>query len=92
MNFSPATFRAIDGQASLASPSGLVLSSSAFGGGTFGVTIPTVSGKTYILEYTDVLPGTNWTALPPVSGDGAAHLLADPAPASRQRFYRVRIE
>ena len=92
VNFTPATFRAIDGQASLASPTGLFLNPAALEGGTFGVTIPTVSGKTYTLEYTDVLPGTNWTALPSLSGDGAAHRLADPAPAARQRFYRVRIE
>ena len=92
VNFTPATFRAIDGQASLADPSGLFLSQAALGGGTFGVTVPTVSGKTYILEYTDVLPGTNWVALPPVHGDGTTHQLTDPAPDSRQRFYRVRIE
>ena len=40
----------------------------------------------------DSLPGTNWTALPAVRGDGTVKILIDPAATVSQRFYRVRIE
>jgi hypothetical protein len=60
--------------------------------GAFGLTIPTEIGKTYILEYTDVLPTKKWTALPSLGGDGTVKTLSDPAPAPQQRFYRVRVE
>jgi sugar lactone lactonase YvrE len=64
----------------------------AFRNGTFQVSVPTAPGKGYVLECIDSLPGTNWTAFPPVTGDGTLKLLTDPAPIAPQRFYRVRFQ
>ena len=71
----------------------LLLSSKAvYTNGVFGVPLATVNGKSYVLEYTDSLPSTNWTALPSAVGDGTVKILLDSAATGRQRFYRVRIE
>jgi hypothetical protein len=58
----------------------------------FQLSVPTESGRRYILEFTDRLPALNWTALPAVEGDGKELMLADPSATNHQRFYRVRIE
>jgi hypothetical protein len=91
VNFAAATFQAIDGQVRVidrprVSPAGVLTQNS------FGLSVPTVSGKRYTLEYTDAIPTTNWIALPPVIGDGNVNVLADPAPAAQKRFYRVKVE
>ncbi len=91
VDFTPAIFQTVDGQLSVTDPSATQVSYQTQGA-THGVTVPTVVGKNYILEFSDVIPGTNWTALPTVSGDGEIKTLSDPNPASPQRFYRVRIE
>lgn len=62
-------------------------------GGTFRVSLPTQSGRVYVLEYRDELSdrsNSNWTVLPAVPGNGTNVLLLDPsATSAAQRFYRV---
>lgn len=57
---------------------------------TFSVSLPTLSGRVYALEFKDSLGGGNWIALPLVAGFGGAITLTDPFANSGQRFYRVR--
>lgn len=62
----------------------------------FSVTVSTLTGYTYTLEYTDSLTSPiNWTPLAPgVAGDGTLKLLthtAAPVVGVAQRFYRVRV-
>ncbi|MGD0536673.1 MAG: hypothetical protein ABSC03_03390 [Verrucomicrobiota bacterium] len=59
---------------------------------TCSVTLLSVSGSSYTLEYKDSLSLTNWLTLPAVSGNGAALTLTDPAATNSQRFYRVRMQ
>lgn len=59
--------------------------------GKFVVTITTVPGQTYLLEYSDSLTTPPWTPLTSLTGDGSVKVLPDPAPAPNQRFYRVRL-
>jgi hypothetical protein len=98
VNFSEANLRAISGSVAVLGPTGELptqpqLASVVYTNGIFGVPQQTVPGRRYTLEYTDSLPTTNWTPLPPIIGDGAMHILSDPgAAAARQRFYRLRIE
>jgi uncharacterized repeat protein (TIGR01451 family) len=70
-----------------------VIQSSGFGpGGTnFGVTVQTVSGQSYLLQYKNSLTDSAWTPLPPpVSGSGAPITLHDTnTPPALNRFYRV---
>jgi hypothetical protein len=86
------TFRALSGQVSVVDSNGLRLSAAPIANSTFGVGVPTVVGKSYILEYTDSLPATDWIPLPAVPGDGTIKILSDPSPKTQQRFYRLRVE
>ena len=52
---------------------------------------PTLTGKTYRLEYTDDLISNQWPSLTaPIPGDGKPVIVEDPAATNRaQRFYRL---
>jgi len=96
VNLQPITFQKVAGVVKVlgASPQAnlVKLAQGVFANGAFGMSVPTVSGRSYILEYTDSLSTANWTALPPLDGNGAVQTLTDPSPAAAQRFYRLRIE
>ena len=74
------------------SPPPLAIVGAGVTNGFFQVTVPTISGRVYCLEYATSLPATNWTPLPLVAGNGRMRVLVDPTPvvATAQRFYRVR--
>ncbi len=92
VDFVPCTFRPVNGQLNVTGSSALRLTPATLGSTAFGVAVPTVAGKNYILEYTDSLPATQWTALPAVPGDGTVKTLSDPSPKAQQRFYRLKVE
>lgn len=69
-----------------------VLTNPALSNGSFRLSVATAPAQTYVLEYTDSLVATNWTAMPPVAGDGAVKVLTDPAASVPQRFYRLRVD
>ena len=54
---------------------------------------PTLTGKTYRLEYADDLTTSQWHPLTaPIPGDGKPVIVEDPAATNRpQRFYRLII-
>ncbi len=56
----------------------------------FSVSLPTRSGKVYVLQYENSLSDSNWTSLPLVPGNGSTTLLTDPTATNSQRFYRVQ--
>jgi Regulator of chromosome condensation (RCC1) repeat/Immunoglobulin I-set domain len=56
----------------------------------FNLSISTLSGRIYALEFKDSLNASEWTALPLVAGSGAVKVLADLNTNGSQRFYRVR--
>jgi uncharacterized delta-60 repeat protein len=58
----------------------------------FSVTMATLPGKSYVLEFKEAFNGSSWTALPPVTGDGTDKTLTDPSAVSPNRFYRVRVD
>jgi hypothetical protein len=59
-------------------------------GPEFGMLLQSRMRGRYALEHADAVSGANWTALPAVRGNGALLFLTDPAPATAQRYYRVR--
>jgi hypothetical protein len=67
----------------------VAVSNFCFTAGGFNLSVTSMSGRVYALEYSPLLPGSNWTALPLVAGTGATLTLTDPATNSPQRFYRV---
>jgi uncharacterized repeat protein (TIGR01451 family) len=60
-------------------------------GGGFSLSLSSMSGVKYQLEYKNVLTDPTWTALPPpISGTGGVIVLNDTnAPSISTRFYRV---
>ncbi len=61
-------------------------------GNTFSVSLATMEGKRYCLEYKDSLSTGSWTSLPALRGYGygVTRTLSGPAAQTGQRFYRVR--
>ena len=59
-------------------------------GNTMSVLVPTVSGKTYTLEYRPSLSVSNWSSASSVAGDGTTKTLSDSSATGGARFYRVR--
>jgi uncharacterized delta-60 repeat protein len=59
---------------------------------TFLVSVATLAGKSYALEFKDALADSVWTPLPAVMGDGQVKVLQDTAATGVTRFYRVRME
>jgi probable HAF family extracellular repeat protein len=69
-----------------------LLTDPALSNGIFRVSVPTAPATTYILEYSDSLVASNWTALPQFTGDGTTKVLKDPSAPALQRFYRLRMQ
>ena len=63
----------------------------SFGTNGFSVSLLTLNGRVYRLEYKNSLADTNWIALPLQAGNGHLTQFTDPgATSSGARFYRVR--
>jgi hypothetical protein len=92
VNFSVANLQTDDGLVSVVEVAPPTLRDVAYVQGSVRVACPTVAGKRYTLEFSNVLPAIQWTALPTIIGDGSVTLLVDPSPSSQQRFYRIRVE
>jgi hypothetical protein len=56
----------------------------------FSLSLPSQSGRVYVLQYENSLSDTKWNSLPLVPGNGGTLLLMDPSPTNQQRFYRVQ--
>lgn len=56
----------------------------------FSVTVPSISGRVYYLEYAKDLGAPNWIPLPLVAGTGDMLNLQDTNLTDQQRVYRVR--
>jgi hypothetical protein len=50
---------------------------------------PTISGKTYTIEYEDCLDSQSWLPLQSVAGDGTTLCFTNSTTTSSQRFYRL---
>jgi hypothetical protein len=61
-------------------------------GGVFSVSVQSVNGARYTLEFKDSLADPNWQSGQVVQGTGAAITLNDDAASPTTRYYRVRIE
>jgi len=59
-------------------------------GTTFNVVVPTVTGKTYSLQYKLLISDPNWISIPPpVAGNGTNQVLTDPNATNSQSIYRI---
>ena len=92
VNCAVARVRTIDGEVSIVQPSQPSLFNPIHTGQEFRVSVPTLRGQRYALEFKDALPGSTWNSLPAVEGTGAVMQLVDPGATTPVRFYRVRVE
>lgn len=60
------------------------------GGGGFGTTFATDSGRGYVVEFKDYLTNANWTLLTNVVGTGSPATISDPGATGPERYYRIR--
>jgi hypothetical protein len=61
--------------------------------GQFSLSVDTIAGLTYTLEYKNNLNEANWTSVTPsVTGDGTRQVLRDTAATGPMRFYRLKVE
>jgi len=67
------------------------IDSPVFNSSAFSVSINTVPGASYNLEYKTSLSDSTWSQSASVVGDGSTKVLADQGAASGSRFYRIRI-
>jgi hypothetical protein len=68
------------------------IQSIAVSGGIVNVTWSSVVGHDYRLEYTDFMPGSNWSAVSPdIHALDSTCAAANDTGSARQRFYRVRL-
>ena len=63
-----------------------------FKNGVFSISVPTVTGLSYRLEYKNSLEDVDWIPLDSMDGDGEQKVLTDSTASVKQRFYRVRQE
>ncbi len=71
-------------------PPPLRLCGPRFQDSSFSVSLPTMEGKQYALEYKDSLAPGTWTTLPPIRGYGYGLVRTITAPASSSlRFFRA---
>ncbi len=87
--------------AAIGTPVNLAISSGAptplagepiYSAGVFQLSVPTLTGKTYTLEFSEQLPGTNWMQVQSLSGDDTVKVLMDSSATNLQRYYRVRMD
>ena len=63
-----------------------------FSNNIFTVSIATVAGKSYTLQFKNALSDSTWASLPPVSGDGTIKALIDASASVLRRFYRAQVQ
>jgi hypothetical protein len=61
----------------------------SYNSGVFSLSVPTVSGKTYTLEFKNALGDASWSPLYSILGDGTVRTLVDTNASPAQRFYRL---
>ena len=71
-------------------PAGPRLSNPVRNGNAFAVSVTTLRGKAYFLQYKDSLAATNWRSSSALVGDGSLRHLGEFGATAANRFYRVR--
>jgi hypothetical protein len=71
-------------------PSQILLTNFSIGTNGFNLSVPTLNGRVYRLEFKGALTDTNWIALPLQFGTGGDLPMNAPDISAPQRFYRVR--
>ena len=60
--------------------------------GGFVLSVNTIAGKNYSIEFTESLSQAKWTVLLEFTGDGSTKTLTDDRSLSGQRYYRIRLK
>ena len=63
-----------------------------FSNSVFNVSLMTLTGQNYVLQFKNSITDLVWMALPAVSGDGTLKTLTGPSAIGGRRFYRVQVQ
>ena len=63
-----------------------------FSNNVFSVSVSTIAGKSYTLQFKNALSDSTWTSLPAVAGDGTIRALVDQSATVPRRFYKVQVQ
>jgi len=64
----------------------------SFSNNAFRMSVASVAGKSYTLEFKNSLTDSTWTGLPAVPGDGTVKTLVDSSATVPRRYYRVNVQ
>jgi hypothetical protein len=70
-------------------PAAVTILNPALSAAGFGFSFATEAGRGYTVQFSDVLPGTDWQTLSNFTGNGSTAFILDPVTSEAQRFYRV---
>ena len=56
------------------------------------ISVSTIRGAAYMLEFNNSLQDANWTMRPPTPGDDTVKSIIDPSGRAEERFYRLRVD
>jgi hypothetical protein len=73
-------------------PTPATILSPAVTNGDFGLSFVTELGRSYTVEFSEVLPAVQWQILTNLVGSGGTVAVADPETNHTQRFYRVFVQ
>lgn len=73
-------------------PAPVTILNPALNGGGFSFAFATETGRSYTVQFSDVLPGTDWQTLGNFPGTGSNVVVTDPVTDRAQRFYRVQVQ
>ena len=76
----------------LNSTDGPPLFNPVFSNNVFSVSVSTIAGKSYTLQYKNALSDSMWSSLPAVAGDGTIKILTDSSATVSRRFYRAQVQ
>jgi hypothetical protein len=61
-------------------------------GHTLSLSVPTATGRSYLLEYKNSLSDSTWSVLGTQPGNGGSASFTDDATANPARFYRILVQ
>jgi len=73
-------------------PTPVAIINPSLNGAGFQFSFATEAGRSYTVQFSELVPAIDWQTLTSVAGTGTSAVVTDPASNHAQRFYRVRVQ
>jgi hypothetical protein len=73
-------------------PTPVTIINPSLNGAGFQFSFVTEAGRSYTVQFNELLPAVTWQTLTNFTGTGTSAVVTDPESNRAQRFYRVRVE